>query len=167
MITLETYSIDLIFESINRFKYGKYKISRNSLRLQCFKRNPCCVCCGIKGTIIKLQKHCKTDGSPFFNLYAERNDGSLVLMTKDHIIPVYLGGENVLSNLQTMCEWCNNAKGINILTSDAVDAVKQEMPHFNSLCKASAKQRITKIIKSKCFYSPIMKDLYEIQSSYY
>jgi len=163
MITLETYSAESIFESINRFKYGKYKISRNSLKLQCFKRNPCCVCCGIKGTIIKLQKHVETDGAPFFNLYAKRDDGSFVLMTKDHIIPVYFGGENVLSNLQTMCEWCNVAKGINILTQDAIGAVKQEMIHLNSLSKTSAKQRITNIIKSKCFYSPIMKDLYELQ----
>jgi hypothetical protein len=31
----------------------------------------------------------------------------------DHIIPVAMGGKNVISNLQTLCTQCNTAKGVN------------------------------------------------------
>lgn len=32
-------------------------------------------------------------------------------LTLDHIVPMSQGGGNKLSNLQTMCEACNSAKG--------------------------------------------------------
>jgi 5-methylcytosine-specific restriction endonuclease McrA len=88
-------------------------------------------------------------------------------MTKDHIVPASFGGENVLSNLQTMCEWCNNGKGQNILTTEAVEEIKNNITLFNSLPKSSAQQKIFDTLKSKCFSHPVIKDLYELQFSYY
>lgn len=38
-------------------------------------------------------------------------NGKEVLMTKDHIIPKSKGGADDISNYQTMCERCNEAKG--------------------------------------------------------
>lgn len=35
-------------------------------------------------------------------------------MTKDHIIPQSKGGSDDISNYQTMCEPCNEAKGSKI-----------------------------------------------------
>lgn len=46
-----------------------------------------------------------------FNLYALKENGHEVLMTKDHIIPKCKGGGLSLSNLQTMCHKCNQKKG--------------------------------------------------------
>lgn len=37
-------------------------------------------------------------------------NGKEVLMTKDHIIPKSKGGANDISNYQTMCKRCNEAK---------------------------------------------------------
>lgn len=37
--------------------------------------------------------------------------GSGEQLTLDHIVPLSQGGGNKLSNLQTMCESCNSAKG--------------------------------------------------------
>ncbi|GHT91324.1 hypothetical protein FACS1894140_1700 [Spirochaetia bacterium] len=36
-----------------------------------------------------------------------------VVMEIDHIQPVYMGGKNVLSNLQSLCHQCNGLKGVN------------------------------------------------------
>ncbi|MDR1947658.1 MAG: DEAD/DEAH box helicase family protein [Desulfovibrio sp.] len=41
----------------------------------------------------------------------KRNRG--VVLNIDHIMPISLGGTNDLSNLQTLCKFCNNMKGIN------------------------------------------------------
>lgn len=37
-------------------------------------------------------------------------NGKEVLMTKDHVIPKSKGGANDISNYQTMCKRCNEAK---------------------------------------------------------
>jgi superfamily II DNA or RNA helicase len=39
--------------------------------------------------------------------------GKKIALQVDHIIPVAMGGKNVLSNLQTLCRTCNTAKGVN------------------------------------------------------
>lgn len=85
-----------------------FKVRPISLRYKIFyQKGTKCVCCGKEGTHFKL---CGDDRSPkrrHFNLYAD--DGTL--MTKDHIIPRARGGMDQVSNMQTMCEDCNKAKG--------------------------------------------------------
>lgn len=83
-----------------------------------FKNNLSCVNCGITGSIWRLQAGYKRDKNkkiigyekPHLNLFTENN----VLMTQDHIIPKSKGGSDELDNLQTMCCYCNGAKGNNI-----------------------------------------------------
>ena len=106
LVNLEDKSVELVVDGI------KHQINISSLRLQCFKRSKVCVRCGLKGTIMSLDsfKSNSDRGGYHFNLYAVF-EGKLRLMTKDHITPKSKGGRNHLSNLQTMCDQCNNKKG--------------------------------------------------------
>lgn len=81
-------------------------VNMNSDRYKVFKQSLVCVKCGISGTIFHLErdKHLKS-GNPnkfHFNLYAHDKDGNEILMTKDHIFPVSLGGKSNMKNYQTM-----------------------------------------------------------------
>lgn len=86
---------------------------RLSQRLITFKTKGCqcvsCVSCGLVGEIFYFEK-CTPNERPHLNLYGRR-DGKEVLITKDHIIPKSRGGEDYLTNYQTMCINCNRAKG--------------------------------------------------------
>jgi len=74
-----------------------------------FRESLSCVVCGLKGTLMSLERDSKTNGRPHFNLYAEVDDG-LTLMTKDHIEPKSRGGKDSPKNFQTMCSVCNTLK---------------------------------------------------------
>lgn len=88
-----------------------FNVYRHSLRYATFyQKGVTCACCGRVGTHFRLEADRNGDAADtrrHFNLYAD--DG--VLMTKDHIRPRKWGGKDELSNLQTMCEPCNKAKG--------------------------------------------------------
>jgi hypothetical protein len=94
-----------------------------------------CVSCKIEGIYFGLERAAKrlaiqipgegrhryemvTDGSRshewHFNLYAMREDGVEIMMTKDHIIPRARGGVDKMWNYQVMCQKCNGRKGCTI-----------------------------------------------------
>jgi 5-methylcytosine-specific restriction endonuclease McrA len=129
MITVARFDPEEIFPYVyfnsRGFNYNGITIKTTSTRLYCFKNNPSCVCCGIKGTIFLLQKHLESEHTPHFNLYAEE-EGELILMTKDHIVPVSKGGPTKQSNLQTMCCLCNNLKKNSRLNLEQLSMVKEK-----------------------------------------
>ena len=86
------------------------QVKVSSLRLQTFATHGVkCVKCGIQGAHFLLER--STDNIPWhLNLYALREDGVEVLMTKDHIQPRSKGGFDRLDNLQPMCFPCNQEK---------------------------------------------------------
>jgi len=95
-----------------KMEWDGLMIKMNSQRYRLFKRSCKCVRCGIEGTLMYLEKPIKSDETNWhFNLYAVKDDGTEVLMTKDHIIPKSIGGKNILENYQTMCAECNSKKG--------------------------------------------------------
>lgn len=116
------YSIKEVFELIGKenligdslsnyhrhsIEVDGYKVYSKSLRYMVFyQKGTTCVCCGRKGTHFRLDGIDNSERK-HFNLYCD--DG--MLMTKDHIVPKALGGRDVVSNLQPMCNECNIKKG--------------------------------------------------------
>lgn len=105
--------------NIDTPNYGCFYIKASSLRLECLVRNNTCVKCGREGALWLLQAHhCWTDDdgnihlreTPHLNLYAVNDNDTLVLMTRDHIIPRSKRGADILENLQTLCTICNAEK---------------------------------------------------------
>lgn len=93
--------------------YDGFDVWMDSLRYRVFLQGQQCPVCGIKGTVFILQRDTRAQESnrAHFNLFARAEDGTLVLMTKDHIHPKSKGGKDTLSNLRTMCFPCNQMKG--------------------------------------------------------
>lgn len=95
----------------------------DSQRYLMFRENLFCVCCGIKTTRAFLEYH-PYDMVPHFNFYAEDGD-ELILMTKDHILARALGGEDRLSNYQTMCSVCNSLKSHSNVTLQSLKSLRE------------------------------------------
>lgn len=86
----------------------KFYVKLNSPRYFVLQKNPACIACGLNGTTMFLEQH-PADRAPHFNLYAIEN-GQLVMLTKDHIMPKSKGGPNIIDNYVTLCSICNNIK---------------------------------------------------------
>lgn len=88
-----------------------------SHRLVLFKtKGVVCTVCGIEGEIYVLESH-SPHVPPHLNLYAVKENGKRVLMTKDHTIPKSKGGRNQLENYTTMCSPCNGKKSDKLETA--------------------------------------------------
>jgi len=118
MIQKESYPVARILPLLGyeRIELDGDVVRGDSLRLLNFKvHGIVCVTCGIEGVFFRKEKHHVRDVSFHLNLYAIGSDGTEVLMTKDHIIPVRLKGMvkgiETLENMQPMCAPCNVLKG--------------------------------------------------------
>jgi 5-methylcytosine-specific restriction endonuclease McrA len=68
-----------------------------------------CEYCKIEGKYFAKMIY-KGSTKPCLNLFAVKWTGELVLMTKDHIVPLSKGGSNHMKNLRPMCIQCNIEK---------------------------------------------------------
>lgn len=122
LLRKEIYSIEEVRGKVKDALFEKDKklakvdfdgdlIKGNSQRYQTFFTKGCkCVVCGIEGKYFAKERHLQNK-SYHLNLYAVDNNGDEILMTKDHIMPRSKGGIDDISNYQTMCKLCNEAKG--------------------------------------------------------
>lgn len=105
----------------HKFKRKEYfglMVNMTSQRYKLFKdKGIKCVHCGIQGAYFALERHHDKDTECHFNLYAVREDGEEVMLTRDHIVPKSKEGSNKMSNLQPLCEPCNQKKGNKIYSS--------------------------------------------------
>lgn len=128
-ISVTQFSIEDIFELIKQFKINKkenrktkgridfngFTFNVDSLRLDTFRETGLeCATCKNTGAYFSLESQVGAVGDqakPHLNLYSI--DG--ILMTKDHIFPKSKGGKDHISNMQTMCYYCNQKKGDKVL----------------------------------------------------
>ena len=62
-------------------------------------------------------------GSFHLNLYGIDENGNEVLFTKDHILPKSKGGNDYITNYQTMCERCNKNKSSVMSLRDKIHTI--------------------------------------------
>lgn len=120
-----------------------YSVRMNSDRYLLFLKSRVCVACGLIGTHMMLDM-VTGDAQPHFNLYAEE-DGRLVLMTKDHIVPKSKGGPNSLTNYQLMCCHCNNLKASYDLGPDEVRMMRFALKNPEKLPKQELQKLINRM----------------------
>jgi hypothetical protein len=95
-----------------RVNKKKFMVKMSSPRYATFALSRKCAHCGIEGKVMRLERQRASRGgdSSHFNLYAYREDGLPVLMTRDHIVPTSKNGDDTLANSQTLCTRCNCLK---------------------------------------------------------
>lgn len=89
-------------------------VNMASDRYKCFAiSGTVCKECGLEGKYFCLEQFTNNpgNGSWHFNLYGIDKYGREVLITKDHVIPHSKGGVSHVLNYQTLCYFCNMAKG--------------------------------------------------------
>lgn len=120
-----------------------YEVKTGSSRYKVFNRCLSCACCGLTGSKMALEQpdqHIGTNKA-HFNLYAVNDNGTLVLMTRDHIQPVSQGGTNRLSNLQTYCSPCNNLKSNRLISNK--NLLKEVIENRKTWTSTLAGERMT------------------------
>lgn len=141
--------LGLVRSGVDKFYHDKYCINLQKNRYKIFAENHICVCCGIEGSIMILEKQ-QHDVVPHFNLYAINQHDQKVLMTKDHVIPSSRGGGNTSSNLQTMCFDCNNLKSNTLLNPEQIRDLKELVQNYHHKLKCE-KDRKTVLNLMKFF----------------
>lgn len=108
---------DLMDSGIKSTELFGLNIKLDCQKLKVFKREPCCVGCGLKPAYFAIEccvyapktKDHFMSNYYYLELYGVRN-GEEILFTQDHIRPKSKGGGTVMANLQTMCTYCNMVK---------------------------------------------------------
>lgn len=109
-------------------------------RVASIRNNNCdetlsCVRCGIKGThVVSYRQRGEPVGVKHRDLFSEQSNGTFVLMTKDHILPVSRGGNNKTANMQLMCGRCNSVKG-NVVSEAEWDIILDDPSRHVSDCE--------------------------------
>lgn len=94
-----------------RTLFGTDEVNTKSMRLKTFVyKGTTCSCCGLSATHFALERGEAQTGRYHLNLWGIDAQGQEVLFTQDHIKPLSAGGQDHLSNSQTMCGPCNWAK---------------------------------------------------------
>jgi hypothetical protein len=120
-----------------------YLVKMNSQRYHVFKQSRVCCSCGLRGEQMILDIN-PGDQSPHFNLYGEE-EGRLVLMTKDHIVPKSKGGSDTLENYRTYCSVCNNLKGADCLNNKQVAILREAARNHEKLTRSELQEQIRKL----------------------
>jgi hypothetical protein len=134
----------------NRFAHPSGKLLFQAVYKRHGKIN--CSNCGWKATHFNIERH-KNDRMRGWtmNLMGEEGDGSFAkreradrsriqrLFTQDHIVPVSLGGTDVLENLRCMCERCNSKRGNNAPIQELLLSLRDPSTYDDMRVKAYQK----------------------------
>jgi 5-methylcytosine-specific restriction endonuclease McrA len=131
-----------------------YEVNLGSDRYHLFKKSLECACCGIRATRCYLEQdkqNSKEQGRDLFhlNFYAEASKSGgkihLILMTRDHVIPRSTGGDNDITNGQTLCYNCNDIKDAYPFTNEQIR--KLMFPAYRAYASSIALNMAKELVK--------------------
>lgn len=119
-----------------------------SPRLETFKKDTHCICCGLEGSYFKKTY---SQNTYHLNFFGTSELGNEVLFTKDHIIPKSKGGKNESSNYVTCCTHCNCLKdNLELSWKEVIDLVlANDFRPFKHSLNGETKQLILKKYKKE------------------
>lgn len=102
------------------------------------KYNYMCLCCGVKEPDI--------------------------ILTEDHIVPIFLNGDNTIENIQPLCRSCNSKKGIKIINfkKQMEDQLKKKIEEIEANFKKIQEEEV----KVKQQLEQIMQEEIRLQGEY-
>lgn len=103
-------------------------------RIDVFRRNNSCVCCGKTITDVIIVPHPQIPKSHKLQfVHVDGVTGNTVEFTVDHILPKSMGGAYNMHNLQTMCFDCNGAKSDNMSEDEINTVLRNPANHCMSM----------------------------------
>lgn len=127
-----------------RVQINEFSVNVQSLRLKTFYHTGLnCPCCENKGSFFAVERNTKSGGY-HLNLYGIDDNNQEILFTHDHKLARGLGGEDLLSNTQTMCGPCNWSKG-HLENKMCQALIQNDIEMINSITQELKKYEITKM----------------------
>lgn len=108
-------------------------------RIDVFRRNNACVCCGKTITDVILVPHPQIPQSHKLKfVHVDGVTGEIVEFTVDHILPKSMGGAYNMHNLQTMCSDCNCAKSDDMSEDEIKTVLRDPIKYCMSMVNVVA-----------------------------
>lgn len=134
MQPLQILSIEEVFTAAKSTESSMFTINgvvfkKTSSLLVILKHGMNCVCCGKSGLYF-ISTDPQNSKHKYLRLMFEHTDdntGEYAYMTKDHIVPKSVGGDDNITNYQPMCNLCNAKKANNVNINDFVDVNPYEL----------------------------------------
>lgn len=121
-----------------------------------YKKSLICPDCKLEPKFFALERDANSDQKYYNYMLYGMKDGKEVLFNVDHIIPKSKGGGNDISNLQTMCYYCNVSKG-----NRTFDLVKFYILTIHRYYKNNLKNSSTKLFYENPTQYDIIKTVEE------
>lgn len=126
-----TFELSYVLSKIRRdsekvpFEVGSrtFLVRMDRPRYRLFRTSVTCAVCGLVGTRMVLETDL-VGANPHFHLYGEE-DGTLVLLTRDHVRPRCRGGNGGLYNSAVLCYPCNQLKDRYDLSYESVSGLRR------------------------------------------
>jgi hypothetical protein len=135
--------VDAMKRGVDYLELFGQRVKLTSLRMQTYTLGTKCKHCPREAHFFSVERQINDNKQGYhLNLYHQAENGQLIMMTSDHIVPKSLGGSDTeLSNRQCLCTICNSRKGnrmeSDLITSEAEHAYLAVQSKLKKLIKTS------------------------------
>ncbi len=163
-----TYNLDEIIASMNEntskrgstFTHNGDRFKKSATLSTIAKHGARCVHCGIEGHVaIPVYNDPNNTITVGLLVLVTSSKGYETILTKDHIIPISIGGANADANYQVLCSECNNIKDSTFEESDVLEFANLTQIHI--YISSDLKSDKEKSRKYRRFHSLYMRKVYK------